>query len=443
MIESLVSAWARLDYQSVSLIGCGVATAATLLLTWQLTNEPGPDVPRRRWSDRLLAVLGVIAFLGWWNFGLFHFPAYIQVHEHYHYYLGAKYFPELGYTRLYQCTAVADVEAGLGSEVANRWIRDLGTNELQRGRDIVRHPAECTSHFSQARWEMFKHDVAWFRSHRTSDEWSIAQVDHGYNGTPVWGIAGTLLAGSAAVTDRQVLGLALLDPVLIVVMWAFVWWAFGWRATCVAVIWWGTNYLSRYFWTGGAFLRTDWLALSLIGICLVKRGRPAAGGAALTYATLLRIFPGLIVAGLVLKAGNTMWRERTFRLTPEHKAFAVGCLAAGIVLIGLSFVVVGHGVSGGVNAWEGFVANSQKHLATPLFNNMGLKTVMSYEPKSRSAVLGAFWIDKPWDTWNAARRRVFEQRQSAYWALVAAFLILLAFAVQTQDDWVTLVLVRR
>jgi len=440
MIDSLVNVWTRLDYQYVSLIRCGIATAATLLLTWRLANDSSQDSPKGRWSDRLLALLGAMAFLAWWNFGLFHFPAYIQVHEHYHYYLGAKYFPELGYTRLYQCTAVADVEAGLGSQVANRWIRNLATNELQRGRDIVKNPAECTSHFSPARWEMFKHDVAWFRSHRTADEWSIAQFDHGYNGTPVWGIAGTLLAGSQPVTDRRILALALLDPILIVIMWAFVWWAFGWRVMCVAIIWWGTNYLSRYFWTGGAFLRTDWLALALIGVCLVKRGRPGAGGAALTYATLLRVFPGLIIAGLVLKAAATMWRERAFRLTPEHKAFAAGSLAAGVVLIGLSFGVVGHGVSGGIDAWEGFVANSQKHLATPLTNNMGLKTVMSFEPRSRAAVLGSFWIDTPWDTWNAARRRVFERRQLAYWALLAAFLVALAFAVQHQDDWVTLVL---
>jgi hypothetical protein len=55
-------------------------------------------------------------------------------------------------------------------------------------------------------------------------------------------------------------------------------------------------------------------------------------------------------------------------------------------------------------------------------------------------VLGAFWIDKPWDTWNAARRRVFEERKLAYWALVAAFVALLAFAVEHQDDWVALIL---
>ena len=89
----------------------------------------------------MLAILGFVAFLGWWSFGHFHFPAYVQVHEHYHYYLGAKYFPELEYSRLYQCTAVADIEAGLGSEVGNRWIRDLSTNELERGRDIVKDPA--------------------------------------------------------------------------------------------------------------------------------------------------------------------------------------------------------------------------------------------------------------------------------------------------------------
>lgn len=440
MIETLAGLWARLDYQGASIIRCGVATAAALLLSWPAMSGPESGLPLKRWGDRVLAALGLVAFLAWWNFGHFHSPAYIQVHEHYHYYLGAKYFPELGYTRLYECTAVADVEAGLGGQIANRWIRDLNTNELELGRDIVRDPGACTSHFVAARWQMFTHDVTWFRSHRTPDEWNIAQVDHGYNGTPVWAIAGSLLAGSAPVNDQKILVLSLLDPLLICVMWAFVWWAFGWRTMCVAIIWWGTNYLSRYFWTGGAFLRADWLALAVIGICLMKRGRPAAAGAALTYSTLLRIFPGLIVAGLVLKAGMSMWRQRAVRLTPDQKAFAAGSLVAGVVLIGVSFGFVGHGLRGGLDAWEGFVANSRKHLATPLTNNMGLKTVMSYEPKSRAAVLGAFWIDKPWDTWNAARRRVFEERKYGYWGLIAAFVVLLAVAVEQQEDWVALVL---
>jgi len=64
---------------------------------------------------------------------------------------------------------------------------------------------------------------------------------------------------------------------------------------------------------------------------------------------------------------------------------------------------------------------------------------MSFEPQSRAAILGAFWLDKPWDTWTAARHRVFERRQILYWALVATFVVLLALIVERRDDWVALV----
>jgi hypothetical protein len=287
---------------------------------------------------------------------------------------------------------------------------------------------------------MFKRDVGWFRSHRTPELWAEALVDHGYNGTPVWAVAATLLIPDRPANDTDIFLLALLDPLLILTMWAFAWWAFGWQATCIGMIWWGTNYLSSYLFTGGAFLRADWLALSVIGVCLVKRGRPALGGFALTYAALLRIFPFLIIVGLGLKAAMRMWRRRAFHLEPAHRAFAMGGVAAALMLTALSFIVVGRGVTGGVRAWEGFVENSRKHLSTPLTNNMGLKTVLSFSPSTRAAVIGEFWLDTPWDTWSEARHRVFEQRQPMYWLLLIAFIALLARVVAEQEDWVALVL---
>ena len=48
--------------------------------------------------------------LSWWNLGRFHFNPFIHYYEFYHYYLGAKYAPELGYTRLYECTVAAEDE---------------------------------------------------------------------------------------------------------------------------------------------------------------------------------------------------------------------------------------------------------------------------------------------------------------------------------------------
>ena len=55
-------------------------------------------------------MLGVLAYF---NFGAFHFDG-LRVHlwDMTHYYLGAKYFGELGYDGLYECIAVADAESG-------------------------------------------------------------------------------------------------------------------------------------------------------------------------------------------------------------------------------------------------------------------------------------------------------------------------------------------
>ena len=434
--------WSMLDYRAIVVIKAGVAAAAAIVLIWELRHSTETSKERnRRITDSALGMLALVALLSWWNFGRFHFPDYLQVHEHFHYYLGSKYFPELGYTRLYDCAATADVEAGFARDVSQRWVRNLTTNVMEKGARIVRDPAGvCTSHFSSERWAEFKRDIEWFRAHRTPDLWRASQIDHGYNATPVWGVAGRLLSQTGPASTSRLTALSLLDPLLLAIMWAFVYWAFGWRAMCVAMIFWGTYYPARFIWTGGAFLRADWLALSTIGICLVKRGRMAAGGFALTYGALLRIFPGFIVVALGLQALVTMWRKRTFALEQSHRRFAAGCLVALALLVPASAVVVGGGLRGGIDAWQGFIANSEKHLSTPFTNNMGLKVLVSFDARSREAVVAPYWLDSPWDTWRAARQTVFERRQPVFWVLVALFVVLLTFAVQKSTDSVALIM---
>lgn len=80
-----------------------------------------------------LTALSLVVF-----FELFRLPggAYLHCWEMYHYYVGAKYAPELGYTRLYRCSTVADAEAGI--DVAHRWIRNLEDDTLLRASDVVR-----------------------------------------------------------------------------------------------------------------------------------------------------------------------------------------------------------------------------------------------------------------------------------------------------------------
>jgi hypothetical protein len=388
----------------------------------------------------VLATLAVVAFACWWNLGRFHFANYWHRHEFFHYFLGAKYTSELEYTRLYDCVAAAEMQADPRPEVLTRWTRDLRTNIVQPGSPAARDVTLCTSHFTPARWDAFKHDVLWFRGTVSADKWAQMQRDHGYNATPAWTSVGHLLANMGPASTARVIALALIDPVLLIVMWAVVWRTFGWRTLAVAVIWWGTNYPARFNYIGGAFLREDWLVLAVTGIALAKRARSFAAGLAFAGSTLLRVFPGFAAAGVVLAVlqgrSSDGWRDRLRHAT----AFVAGAAVIAAVVVPISGVWLGGSPRAGVQIWRGFVENSRKHLSGSSTNRVGLKTVLSFDPGAQYADLSTYYLDNPGDVWQAARARAFSERRVVYWMLVVAFVVLLAAAVRGEQQWVALVL---
>jgi hypothetical protein len=381
-------------------------------------------------------VVGILAALLWWNLLAFRFSGYIHEWDAYHYYVGAKYFRELGYTRLYLCATVADLEDGAFPPGHVRYMRDLETNTLRRTPAVLVDQVACKRHFSDERWASFRHDVGWFRSQMSARYWERSFTDHGFNGTPVWAILGTTLAHTGPASTRQLLALSLIDHVLVLAMWAAVASAFGWRTMMAGLLYWGTNFPADFSWTGGGYLRQDWLAASIVGVCLLRTGRPLGAGFLLATATLLRLFPGLMLGGLLLQAAWPMWRQRTLRVPAELRRFALGGLAAVLLLVPLSTVM-----AGGWGAWPEFVANTRKHRDTPLTNYVGLKTVVSYEHGTRGAVVVAQPLEEDaWSVWKAARQRVFAERWLLFAALVLGFVVLLAWAVRDQPAWVALVL---
>jgi hypothetical protein len=345
----------------VNLVKLGLALAGTALLLWGAAlQRAGRRDAHRAARDRLLAALGAAGFLGWWNFGLFHYPDFVHAHELFHYTLGAKYFPELGYTRLYECVAVADAQDGLGAKVARRRITDLESYELIGTGAILSRPRHCTRHFSAERWALFRGDVAWFRTRTPPDRWEALQRDHGYNPSPAWGVLGRSLAGSGPLTEQRLATLVLIDPLLALLMWACVWWSFGWRAGCVALLFWGINHPAEYGWIGGSYLRADWLVASIAGICLLRRDQPASAGFLLAYAALLRIFPALLLLPIAFEALARMLRERRLHLSASHRRLAAGALLAAFVLLPLS--VMG---GGGARAWTSWRSPPGRHAPSP------------------------------------------------------------------------------
>jgi hypothetical protein len=410
-----------------------LAMLGLALLQWGLElGREGRPQAYRKLRDRLLAVGGVVAALTYFNFGFFHFGNFIHDWEWTHYYLGSKYFAELSYDRLYECLAVADVEAGLRRRVELRKMTNLRTNALESSAEIVAHPERCKQHFQPARWEAFKHDAKFFRERQNDKRWDDLQTDHGYNGTPVWNVAGTLLANTAPASKAQLLTLAMLDPLYLGGTIALVWWAFGWRVLCVGLLVFATNFPSRYYWTGGSYLRWDWLFYTVGALCGLRKGRPMLAGAALAYATLLRVFPGFVFAGPLLGLAVSVARHR--RLEPTsgrlYARFFLGAALATALLIPLSLAV-----SGGPGAYQRFVQNTVKHKETPLTNYMGLRTVLAWRPSEVGRRLKDERLTDPWMKWKEARLRAARQARPLTIVLAAAYLVLLGLAVRHVEPW--------
>jgi hypothetical protein len=413
----------------------GIAIAMTcLLLTNLLLRRAGRADNFRRTRDGLLLVLGLAGGLGWWHFLGFPVLRWVHHHDFYHYFLGARYFPELGYTRLYACTIAADVDAGVGDGGPSRRVRNLETNVLELGPETTAEREACKARFTPERWQAFSSDVSWFRRRMPAAAWRQMQMDHGFNGSPVWLLAGSLLASAEGDVEGLSSRLTRVDHLLVVGMWAGVVAAFGWRAACVAAVFWGTNGFASFDWTGGSFLRQDWLVALVLGIACLRRQRAGLAGALLTFSALLRVFPGIPMAVLALKSGLDALRTRRLGLSPGPVRFALGCAVALALLVPLA------AWHSGAEAWVGFVANSRKLLETPLLNQMGLRAAVVYEADSRSSLLENPQIIDPFLDWKVAQKEHLSER----WWLIAAFgalyLALLVRALRANDDWIALAL---
>ncbi len=441
-----------LSARNVARIKIAVASAAgLLLLLGMVLRRAGLPHAGERLRNGLLIGLAALATLCWWELLQFHHVrarvlADVHYSEFFHYYMGSKYFPELGYTGLYHCTALAVARGGERLEPIQGSIRDLATNELETSRWILSEQSRCTGRLSPKRWQEFENDVGWFRRRMPTEEWTPLLLDWGYNATPVWGLFGYVLANTAPISDLQVRVLTLLDAGLLLVTWACVGWAFGWRVLCVALVFWGTNVASGYTWTGGSYLRQGWVSATLVGLALLRRDKGVAAGFLFGVATLLRAFPGMLFVAIGLKAALEMASRRSWRLAPTPRRVALGGLIA-LCTLGPLSALAGFGP----RAWADFAENTRLD-AQPALNKMGLRTVLAYDPDTRLDALrsdfmraheggafGARAADVP-ALWRKARQETFERRRVLFFGLALGFAALLVRAGRGRPDWVAAIL---
>ncbi len=409
-----------------------LALLGLAFLVWQRNlSRQGRAGAFKKLRTGLFAALGLLSAMTYFNFFYFHFPAFIHDWEWTHYYVGSKYFKELGYFRLYECLGTADAEEDplLRRRVELRKMTNLRTNMLSASDEILKHPENCKQRFSPARWAAFKTDVRYWRGRQSAKRWDDLQTDHGYNGTPVWNIAGTVLSNLTPASNRQVYLLAALDPAYIAGMILVVWWAFGWRVLSVALLAFATNFPSRFYWTGGSFLRWDWIFYMVAGVCLMKKERFTLAGVSLCYAAMLRIFPGFLFIGPIFAAAYQFWKER--KLDRRWLRFFGGAALCVAVLVPVSVVT-----SGGIAAYPEFIRNTAKHKETPLTNYMGLRTVAAWRPAEVGRRMKNDSLTDPWQPWKTARIKAFNQIKPLYAIAVLGFLALLALAVRSGEPWV-------
>ncbi len=294
-----------------------------------------------RWLPRRLGLglLGTLAVVSTLNYARFDPELVTEKYDTYdlmHYYLNAKYFDELGYYDLYPACMLADLEND-GPYFKKQGAIYMAQNEAGHGRRPISHGIERgqkvrATRFTPERWTAFEHDFLVLQRTGPSMNdklWRQMIIDHGYNGTPTWTLLARPLAEWVPVEHVKLLGyidLVLLLGATLVVAWAYstetgLW---VWLALML-------GYSLRWPTVSWAFLRYDYVALLMVAMAAIKKGRYGLAGALTGISATFRLFPALWMVGPAAKGLFNLPRRVVHR---QLLVLAAGFLAAAAVAEG-------------------------------------------------------------------------------------------------------------
>lgn len=334
----------------------------------------------------------------------------IRAWNMYHYYLGSKYFAEVGYTELYPQTIVADREMKNRLRNVMR-LRDMTDYEVRSVEALV--PDEPLPAFTPERWEQFKQDLAVFIPMASPRIWQQIVLDRGYNPTPFWNSVGHVFSNAFDIRRRsQLLRATSIDLVLYALMFLGVCWAFGVEPAllvlfCFALL---PFNLPRLI---GGYIQYDWITAITLGVCFLRKRWPIAAAVSLGYGTMARVFPLILAGGLAFPALRQLLRER--RLDKFYWKFAIAFFL---------FCVAGLGIGSlsnkGFGAWLEWKEKIATHNWEMTFGEgrVGLKHLFTHR-------LG----DNDFEKGTAPRKSVYRRQQGWYYAAAALYLALFLAAV--------------
>jgi hypothetical protein len=166
----------------------------------------------------------------------------------------------------------------------------------------------------------------------------------------------------------------------------------------------------------GSTLRQDWLAALGLGACALKTRRWALGGALLAYAGMIRAFPAVgvfflavplvwwLLDRLRMRASadiGSLWREHGHVLRA-----GLGAGVTAVALFGVSSAVFGLDV-----AWGNWIRKIEIHATGPSVNNVGLRNVMSYDPRYAARNVLRPEQPEPWVDWQRTQKETYAHRR--------------------------------
>lgn len=351
----------------------------------------------RRWAFAALFACAITSAASWTNYGRFqdvsvdadandtgpgrrklHRNLPFHFHEFVHYYVGAKYFRELGYLGLYDCIALADRELADEEHRPPRvsgWVRDLA--DVLTDKTYERSLADCRAgplpRFSPARWAAFKGDVRELARLVDDGAWPGVIFDAGFNPPP------SLIVVSSAFTNLVPIRTGAtptfliatgFDLALLVVCFVALARSFGFTMASVALLFFGATFVSHYSWNGGSVMRFTWLASIVFGLCALKRERWLLAGALFGAATCDRIFPAAF--GLFAMIPIAARARRSAEHRAILKRFGIGYGGA------IALLVVASLVAFDASSWRVFFERVGKHGDVYYVMHIGLKKVLTF-----------------------------------------------------------------
>lgn len=343
----------------------------------------------RQWlQSRLLPLLLALIFIGagsvasYYEFGWVRYGRFMNPHDFYHYYTGAKYAPELGYFNQYSASLLADLE---GKKVYNTKepIRNLETHGYTPVKDVLANKDAIKGRFTPERWDEFKADIAYFQGLVPKAKWQDMLRDKGYNGTPVWSMVAGVLTNLVPTSSKGGMQfLVALDPLILLGMFLLIWRTFGPWCALFALAFFGTNFALAFVHIKGALLRMDWVACLVASMCLLHLKHFRTAGVVLAYAAAARIFPALFAFGI---GALLCWEFlATRKLNRDYLRFFAAFAITGVLFALTSYVYYG------MPLWKEFLAKISVHNDDISTTRVGFKYIFLWPFEGVPGKAGAF-----------------------------------------------------